>query len=112
MEPDERVALYISDDIYLALPKEEQEKFEWFARYSDDPKDDDWEDDNEIFYGVEDLMDFWGTEHCCYATGSVYKRYIKEEEKEEWEEKGKAFTSTQEDEPDAPCNPVRIDPYF
>ena len=109
---DNAVPLYISNDLYLTLTKEEQDKFEWFARYKDDPKDDDWEDDNEIFTGVDDLMDFWGTEDCSNATGSVYKKLITEEEVEEWEEKGEAFTSVQEDEPDAPCNPVRIDPYF
>ena len=85
MGTDKNTPLYISNDLYLKLPKEEQDKFELFARYKDDPKDDDWEDENRIFWGVDDLMEFWGTEYCSNATGSVYKKLISEEEVEEWE---------------------------
>lgn len=101
------VFVVISEDLYFSLPEKEQETFEWVDRYRDDPKDDDWRDPNEIFATPEDLMAFFGTEHQCYATGSVYRKRIDEKDEEEWIKKGKELTPPNlDDEPDAPFDPV------
>tara|TARA_X000000368_G_scaffold63418_1_gene44919 strand:- start:2065 stop:2745 length:681 start_codon:yes stop_codon:yes gene_type:complete len=80
--------VYIGEDIYFAIPEEEQDKWDSFDRYRAEDRDDEWSDD--LFNDWEDLFNFWGTEHSCYACGSVYERryqgQLTEKERKDFED--------------------------
>ena len=71
--------VYIGHDVLSNLSEEEQEKFDHYARYKDEDRDDEWfkDMDDDVFTGTEDFFNFWGYEDSCYATGSVYYRSYK-----------------------------------
>ena len=99
--------LYISEDVYFKLPEEEQDKFDEYERYRAEDRDDEWCD--EVFTGWEDLFNFWGTEHSCYAVGSCYERKFKTftpEDDKYWKLKGQDVCSKMDLE-GASCDPVR-----
>ncbi len=100
--------LYISEDVYYKLPEAEQEKFEWVERYRAEDRDDEWCD--EVFKDWEDLFNFWGTDHSCYATGSVYEREYKSftpTDEKEWMKLGQDVCA-EKDLEGASCNPIRV----
>ncbi len=100
--------LYISEDVYYTLTEVEKEKFELEERYRAEDRDDEWCD--EVFKDWEDLFDFWGTEHSCYACGSVYVREYKTftpHDEKEWHKRGQDVCAKKDLE-GASCNPIRV----